>query len=105
MREAQLRCYLQRLRRHLQAYRFYPYEARRLELEGVVWLLVRIGPSGRLLGVRVLSESAPRPLREAALSMLRRAHPLPPPPPALGSDLRIRVPVVFRLEDAEMEDF
>lgn len=50
----------------------YPYRARVEGLEGTVVLAIRIGPDGRVTGVRVVSSSGHRVLDEATATHVRR---------------------------------
>lgn len=68
----------------------YPAEARRLNLEGDLKVLVEIDAEGTLLNVRILESSGSDVLDQAALRIVRLAAPFLPFPP----DLRQKVDVL-----------
>ncbi len=79
--------------------KFYPARARALGIEGVSHVRFRLNESGRLAEVR-LEKSAGSPLLDrAAMTMIRRAQPMPVPPPALHNGaLEFTLPIAFSLQ-------
>ncbi len=64
----------------LAQFKAYPNELREAGVSGRVGLAFTITPSGAVAGVRVASSSGQPGLDSAALEMVRRAAPFPPPP-------------------------
>lgn len=87
------RVYALQVRKALERQGAYPSTARRLGLEGLVEMLVRIDGSGVLFERRVLSTSGFPQLDDAALASADRLGALPPPPG--GRPIDIRIPVRF----------
>lgn len=82
----------------IEAEKRYPLRARRSGQEGVVTIVVRIGPDGRLLAApRIAESSGVASLDREALGMARRASPFPASPAWNG--LEIAVPVRFSLQE------
>jgi periplasmic protein TonB len=53
--------------------------------------------AGRVLSVSVVRSSGDRSFDDAALAMMRRADPVPAPPPRIAdSGLSFTLPIVFR---------
>lgn len=64
---------------------------------GRVVLRFAIDRDGRVVSLSVKSGSGVPELDEAALAMVRRAAPLPPPPPEVtGETVDLELPVIFR---------
>ena len=84
------------VRRLLERRGAYPGTARRLGLEGMVEMLLRIDSSGTIFEKRVLSSSGHPQLDRAALASADRLGRLPPPPS--GQPVDIRVPVRFSMK-------
>jgi len=89
--------YLARFRQHLQEALVYPLAARRQGLSGSMELEVLVEPSGQIRSVRLLSSSSHPVLDAAALDTVRALAPLPLPEYLPRRPLKIRLPVVFRL--------
>lgn len=85
-----------RLAAHLERHRRYPASARASGVEGVVHLHFTIDPSGSVVAHGVARSSGSPALDEAAIEMIRRASPLPPPPGAVAA-VTVTAPVSFRL--------
>jgi len=86
------------LLRHLAAYKRYPMSARRLRQEGVVMVRFTMDRNGRVLNASLASASTFEPLDEEAVSILRRATPLPAPPIEVkGDPVTMVVPIQFSL--------
>ncbi|TPE49935.1 energy transducer TonB [Amaricoccus solimangrovi] len=84
-----------RLLAHLERRKRYPAAARRRGDEGVATLSFSIDPAGNVLSARLSRSSGVAELDAEVLAMVRRASPVPPPPP--GSRLDIAVPVRFAI--------
>jgi periplasmic protein TonB len=90
--------YLSRLMAHLNAYKNYPYDARRRHAEGTVRLRFRMDRQGHVLFYDVVGSSGSPELDDEARAMILRAAPLPAVPPDFPGDvLDLVVPVVFSL--------
>ncbi len=76
----------------------YPLAARRARIEGVVEIAAVIMPDGRLLDGRIVRSSGHRLLDRAALDLIARASPMPPPQglEAVGQ-VELRLPIVYRM--------
>ena len=80
---------------HLNRNKRYPPGAPRRTAE--ILVSFTMDRSGRLVSAEVTRGSGDRAFDEAALAMLRRADPLPMPPPAVADDgLTFSLPVIFR---------
>lgn len=87
-----------RLLAHLERHKRYPDSARFRRQQGVVGVAFSMDRQGRLLAVRLRTSSGIASLDEESLELLRRAQPLPPPPPEVeGERLDLVVPVEFFL--------
>lgn len=83
---------------HLAHHKQYPVEARRRRITGIVTVHFRFGTDGMLQDCQVIESSGNRLLDAEALAMLRRAQPLPPIPPEIGTDsMSVNLPVEFSL--------
>lgn len=77
---------------HLNRYKRFPGGAN----PGTVQVSFSIDRSGRVLSARLVSGSGDAALDEEAVSMIRRASPVPAPPAGLGgSTIALAVPVKF----------
>ncbi|MEZ5763896.1 MAG: TonB family protein [Xanthobacteraceae bacterium] len=57
---------------------------------------------GRVVGASIANSSGDESFDAAALSMVQRASPVPPPPPLIADEgLAFSLPVMFRLRDAK----
>lgn len=87
-----------RLLAHLERHKRYPDSARFRRQQGVAGVAFSMDRQGRLLAVRLRTSSGVESLDEESLELLRRAQPLPPPPPEVeGERLDLVVPVEFFL--------
>lgn len=76
----------------------YPRGARSRREEGLVQVSFAINASGSVVSARVARSSGNAELDKAALDMLHRASPVPPPPPEIASNrMSLSVPVQFNL--------
>jgi periplasmic protein TonB len=84
--------------RHLNRNKRYPAGAGRREAE--ILVSFSIDRTGKLLDASVAQSSGDTRFDEAALAMLRRADPLPMPPPVVADDgLVFTLPVNFKLAE------
>ena len=82
---------------HLDRHKKYPADSDRRTAELVVgFTLDRLG---QVLSASIVKSSGHAKFDEAAIAMLKRADPLPAPPPIVADDgLSFTVPVVFRVK-------
>jgi periplasmic protein TonB len=74
--------------------RLQPQKA--LGVQGVVNLAFSIDRQGNLVGSRIVKSSGSAPLDAAALDLIKRAAPFPPPPAQIAdSELSFVVPIRF----------
>jgi protein TonB len=87
------------LEKRLQRFKRYPTDAQSRGEQGVVLLSFSVDRSGRLLEHHVLRSSGHPALDEEAMSMMERAQPLPPFPPAMTEAKLddLTVPIQFSL--------
>ncbi len=84
-----------RLSAWLNRHKRYPRGAKSRGEEGVVSVSFAINEAGVVLSARISRSSGNSELDQAALDMLHRASPVPPPPPGVSG--KIAVPVQFNL--------
>ncbi|WP_051439051.1 energy transducer TonB [Ciceribacter selenitireducens] len=84
-----------RLMSHLERRKRYPSEARSNREEGIVYVRFRIDDGGNVLSVSLSRSSGHSSLDQAVLDMVRRASPVPAPPP--GVSKTITAPVRFNI--------
>ncbi|WP_363315406.1 energy transducer TonB [Thermosulfurimonas sp.] len=90
--------YLSLILAQIRKKRYYPLLARRRGYQGRVGLWLTISPEGQLLSVKIFQGSGHRILDRAALKIVQRAAPFPPPPPELGPwPLKIKIFLKFYL--------
>ncbi|HVA14030.1 MAG TPA: TonB family protein [Stellaceae bacterium] len=88
--------YLNRLQEMVEEQRFYPANAigpLGLRLEGTAVFSILIGANGALLGVQLDRSTGAEVLDRAALAMIRKAAPFPPPPSYLLPPVVIEAPI------------
>ncbi|TWG98313.1 protein TonB [Mesorhizobium sp. J18] len=82
----------------LNRHKRYPRSARSRGEEGTVQVRFTINASGTVTSVRITRSSGNAALDEAAVDMVRRASPVPAPPPQIAqSSMSLSVPVSFNL--------
>lgn len=83
---------------HFNKYKRYPDDRSDRNAQVVVsFVLDRLG---HVLSSRIVTGSGDSAFDAAALAMLRRANPVPPPPPLVADDgLTFRLPVVFHANE------
>jgi protein TonB len=78
---------------HLNRYKRYPAGAVSYGTASIVFTINR---SGQVLSSRLIGSSGDQALDEEAVSLPRRASPVPPPPPGMGgATITLTVPVRF----------
>jgi len=83
---------------HLQRYRRYPRQAERQRQQGVSYVRFAVDRQGRISQPQIERASGYRLLDEETLATVRRASPVPPPPPDVsGNPVEVVVPVSFYL--------
>lgn len=85
---------------HLARYKRYPEDARRRGFEGVNRLRFVVDGEGKVISYSLVGKSGSASLDRATLEMIRRAQPLPPPPPELlnNGSLEVVAPFVYSLD-------
>lgn len=84
-----------RLMSHLERRKRYPSSAKRARKQGVVQVRFTIDGSGNVGSVALTRSSGVSELDNEVLSLVRRASPVPAPPP--GVSRTIVVPIKFSL--------
>lgn len=85
------------IRRHEK----YPDRARRQGWQGTAVVGLSLSADGKVTDISIIESSGRNILDEAALTMVRRASPLPRAPEGLrGKQRTVRVPIVFKLQDS-----
>lgn len=83
---------------HVERFKEYPRDARRLGIEGAPKVEMVLNRQGKLLRATLVQSSGNSQLDAEAVAMLERASPLPPPPENIkGDPLTITVPIRFKL--------
>lgn len=83
---------------HLNNSKRYPNEARSRGEQGVAKVQFTIDRRGRVMSAQLLASSGSAALDEEALSVLRRASPLPAPPDGFGAEtIALTLPIQFRI--------
>jgi protein TonB len=86
------------LETHLQKFQKYPRSAQRRNIEGTAWLRFRMDRDGKVLSYSIERTSEHDALDEAALAMIERAQPLPPPPADVpGDSIELIIPANFNI--------
>jgi len=84
-----------KLMAHLERYKLYPPAARQRREEGVVKVRFVIDDGGNVRSAQLVRSSGHADLDEAVLTLVRRASPVPAPPPGAPRD--IVAPVQFNV--------
>jgi protein TonB len=85
---------------HLGRFKTYPAAARDRRETGQIMLRFDLDRAGQVSNAAISRSSGHTRLDWAALDMLRRAAPLPPPPSSVpGVKIELVVPVRFQLKD------
>lgn len=81
---------------HLNRHKRYPAEARARREEGTARLRFSIDRSGRVVGASLVGSAGSPALDAEVLDLIRRASPVPAPPPEVGGGvITLTVPVNF----------
>jgi protein TonB len=90
--------YLQRVWRHVRRFIKYPDVEKKQKIEGKGWVSFHINPDGVVLDPTITQSTGYPALDQAVLDALRRASPVPRPPPEYpGPDQPIDEPFDFHL--------
>jgi periplasmic protein TonB len=89
--------YLSLLSAHLERFKRYPYAARKRRQTGMTYLAFTMDRQGHVLAAHIARSSGHEMLDDEVMSMIRRAEPLPPPPPEVPDNLV--VPMNFTLKE------
>jgi len=90
--------YLDRVRRWVNRFKKYPSESVRRKEEGQALVRFVFARDGTVLDAAIERSSGHPMLDQATLEMIRAASPLPPPPDRYkGNELRLAVPIAYRL--------
>lgn len=82
----------------LERFKRYPAFARFDRQQGIAYVRFVMNRDGRVLSARIERSSGYALLDEETLALVRRAEPLPKPPPEVAGDtLELVVPVEFSL--------
>ena len=82
---------------HFNKFKRYPSDRARQSAQVVVGFV--LDRMGHVMSSRIVKSSGDASFDEAALAMLRRSDPVPPPPPLVAdADLSFTVPVDFRVK-------
>jgi protein TonB len=82
----------------LEQFKRYPYEAQYRRQQGIAYLHFTMDRNGRVLSARIEKSSGYDVLDQETLALIRRAEPLPKPPPEIpGDPIELTVPVQFFL--------
>ena len=83
---------------HFDKHKKYPSD--RSQKAAQILLSLVLDRMGRVLSVGIVESSGDEAFDEAARSMVKRANPVPAPPPLVADEgLSFTLPVVFRLRD------
>lgn len=86
------------LQQHLQSRKRYPRTAQSRRQEGVATIRFVLDREGNLMSINLEHSSGTEMLDEEALDLVRRALPLPPPPPEVSSErTEVVLPIEFHL--------
>jgi protein TonB len=83
---------------HFDKHKRYPTDRSNRNVE--IMIKFELDRTGHILSGTVAQSSGDPSFDEAALAMLRRADPVPPPPPLVADEgLRFSLPVIFRVRE------
>jgi periplasmic protein TonB len=84
---------------HLDKHKRYPSDRSMKNVEIVVGIV--LDRMGRVLSTNIITGSGDTSFDDAAFAMMRRADPVPAPPPLVADEgLRFNLPVVFHVPKA-----
>jgi periplasmic protein TonB len=85
---------------HFNKYKRYPTDRAKESAEVVVNFV--LGRDGHVVSAHVVKGSGDRSFDDAAIAMLRRSDPVPPPPPLVADGgLSFTLPVIFHVKSRE----
>lgn len=87
----------QTLLQHIARFRYYPDQARRDRVQGIVQLVFAMERDGTVRDVWVRASSGSSILDSAAIETVRNAQPLPRIPADLPDQLNVLIPIAFAL--------
>jgi periplasmic protein TonB len=87
----------QALLQHIARFRYYPDQARRDRIQGIVQLVFAMERDGTVRDIWVRASSGSSILDSAAIETVRDAQPLPRIPADLPDQLNVLIPVAFAL--------
>ncbi|OZY85608.1 hypothetical protein CBP51_00715 [Cellvibrio mixtus] len=86
----------QQLQTHLERRKRYPRQAQMRNQEGMPWVKFSMDRNGQVLSVTLAQSSGVDSLDKEALALVKRAAPLPAPPPEVeGETITLTVPIEF----------
>ena len=85
------------LQAHLQRYKRYPSQARRIGLQGVPVVVFTVDRNGTVLSAHLQKGSGHEMLDSEAVELFRRASPLPAMPADMPAPHQFTMPVEFTL--------
>lgn len=86
-----------RLLRHIERYRHYPDEARRISVEGIAQVHFTMDHAGQVTSIWIETSSGSMLLDDAAVAAVRRATPLPAPPATWPTSVAVTLPIGYSL--------
>jgi len=92
--------YFHLIRKIIEDHKFYPYNARAFGRQGKVTVAFTIDHEGVITDIKIVRRCRYKVLDRAAMKTVLRSSPLPPPPKELAPPVRIRIEIVFTLEDS-----
>src|SRR4030081_2123371 len=82
---------------HLDKHKRYP--AQRSQKSAEILVSFALDRMGHVLSTRIVKGSGGRAVDEAALAMVRKSDPVPPPPPLIADEgLNFTLPVIFKVK-------
>lgn len=86
----------------LEAFKRYPPQAQEYDEQGTAYLRFSMDRLGHLLTASIVKSAGHADLDQETLALIRRAEPLPKPPPEVAGDpVTITVPVRYSLQSEE----
>ena len=82
---------------HLDKHKRYPHE--RSQKSAEIYVRFTLDRMGHVLSISIEKGSGDTAFDEAALAMVKRSDPVPPPPPLIADEgLSFTLPVIFRVK-------
>ena len=82
---------------HLDKHKRYPHE--RVQKSAEIYVRFTLDRMGHVLSTSIEKGSGDSAFDEAALAMVKRSDPVPPPPPLIADEgLSFTLPVIFRVK-------